>query len=327
MNIKTDKCNSVLVIEDNQSDFFLLEDFLIEKYHNIKITHSDDFQGAADFLTCNTFALVLLDLHLPDLSGLELIKKVLHHSSKTPVIILTGYSDINLAQKSLKLGVFDFLVKDEINPTLLHKSIEFALSRRSYIEQIEQEIHNYERLFNFSPQPTWLLDLNSLRIINANFSATSHYGYSLAKFKKMSFLDLHPKCEKEIVEKKMKANVKDKRNYDYTHVLQDGEHIDVKIYCGEVKKISQGDVIIVQTNDITETLKYIETIELQNEKLKSIAWTQSHEVRAPLAKILGIIDLINYQNETDPETQFLLEQLKASSCDLDQMIKKIVNKI
>jgi uncharacterized membrane protein YkgB len=47
----------------------------------------------------------------------------------------------------------------------------------------------------------------------------------------------------------------------------------------------------VQSNDISETLKHINTIEVQNAKLKNIAWTQSHVVR-PLSRILGIIDLI-----------------------------------
>jgi hypothetical protein len=53
----------------------------------------------------------------------------------------------------------------------------------------------------------------------------------------------------------------------------------------------------VQSNDISETLKHINTIEVQNAKLKNIAWTQSHVVRAPLSRILGIIDLIEGNGE------------------------------
>jgi hypothetical protein len=62
----------------------------------------------------------------------------------------------------------------------------------------------------------------------------------------------------------------------------------------------------VQSNDISETLKHINTIEVQNAKLKNIAWTQSHVVRAPLSRILGIIDLIEGETENFSEMLFWL---------------------
>ena len=80
----------------------------------------------------------------------------------------------------------------------------------------------------------------------------------------------------------------------------------------------------MQSNDVSETLKYINTIETQNEKLKGIAWTQSHLVRAPLARILGIINLIEMDAVNGDELQFFLKQLRVSSNELDDIIKKIV---
>jgi signal transduction histidine kinase len=72
-------------------------------------------------------------------------------------------------------------------------------------------------------------------------------------------------------------------------------------------------------------LKYIQTIEIQNEKLRSIAWTQSHEVRAPLSRILGIINMIELQPDDRDEVLFWLKQLRVSSNELDDMIKKTVH--
>jgi hypothetical protein len=65
----------------------------------------------------------------------------------------------------------------------------------------------------------------------------------------------------------------------------------------------------VQSNDISETLKHINTIEVQNAKLKNIAWTQSHVVRAPLSRILGIIDLIEGETENFSEMLFWLKAI------------------
>jgi hypothetical protein len=80
----------------------------------------------------------------------------------------------------------------------------------------------------------------------------------------------------------------------------------------------------VQSNDISETLKHINTIEVQNAKLKNIAWTQSHVVRAPLSRILGIIDLIEGETENFSEMLFWLKQLRISTNEMDGIVKRIV---
>ena len=68
---------------------------------------------------------------------------------------------------------------------------------------------------------------------------------------------------------------------------------------------------------------YIQHIQLQNEKLRNIAWTQSHVVRAPLARILGIINLIETEKENIEELIFWLKQLRVSSDEMDAIVKKI----
>ena len=82
--------------------------------------------------------------------------------------------------------------------------------------------------------------------------------------------------------------------------------------------------IIVQSNDVTEKLNHINTIEIQNKKLKNIAWTQSHEVRAPLSRILGIANIIETLREDPKKLSFWLEQLKNSSQEMDEIIAKTV---
>lgn len=76
--------------------------------------------------------------------------------------------------------------------------------------------------------------------------------------------------------------------------------------------------------DISETLHHINTIKMQNAKLRNIAWTQSHVVRAPISRILGIINLIEEEGENFNEIQFWLQQLKISTTEMDDIIKNIV---
>jgi len=199
---KAAKYLSVIILEDNDGDFVLIEDYLIEAYNTVKIIRCktfDDFVELKETKTDFNFDLILLDLHLPDKSGIQLIEKVLSIKLLVPIIILTGYAELTLAKESLKLGAEDFLIKDEISPGILLKSIEYALSRNLYIKHIQA----------------------------------------------------------------------------------------------------------------------------QNEKLRNIAWTQSHVVRAPLARILSIINLIETEKENLEDLMFWLKQLRISSDEMDAIVKKI----
>lgn len=83
--------------------------------------------------------------------------------------------------------------------------------------------------------------------------------------------------------------------------------------------------IIGAMQDITEIQNYIQTIEDHNSRLKDIAWTQSHVVRAPLARIMGLIDLLQNYPDIDEQTK-LLEHIIFSAKELDEIIRKITNK-
>ncbi len=77
--------------------------------------------------------------------------------------------------------------------------------------------------------------------------------------------------------------------------------------------------------DITSSVNYVKEIEAQNKKLMDIAWVQSHIVRAPLSRILGLVNLMTMdpQQETLNELMPLLYQ---SAVDLDDVIKEIIRK-
>lgn len=83
--------------------------------------------------------------------------------------------------------------------------------------------------------------------------------------------------------------------------------------------------IIGAMQDISEIQNYIQTIEDHNSRLKDIAWTQSHVVRAPLARIMGLIDLLQNYPEIEEQSQ-LLEHIIHSAKEMDEIIRSITNK-
>lgn len=81
--------------------------------------------------------------------------------------------------------------------------------------------------------------------------------------------------------------------------------------------------VSVTVSDLTERKKYEKEIEVQNEKLKKIAFIQSHQVRQPLANILGILSLINTSGMSDDD-KYMMKLLNMSSQQLDKVVRNIV---
>jgi|SRR6185503_1054583 len=75
-----------------------------------------------------------------------------------------------------------------------------------------------------------------------------------------------------------------------------------------------------------ERRKHAEVLERQNEKLEEISWMQSHVIRAPLARIKGLIPLINEAKESRAEREKMLEYLFSSANELDRVIEEITDK-
>jgi PAS domain S-box-containing protein len=111
----------------------------------------------------------------------------------------------------------------------------------------------------------------------------------------------------------------------YRIVLPDGRvrHIDSHAI---IKKSETGNVVsLIGTNrDVTEAVQVQEKIKMQNKVLREIAFIQSHEVRKPLANILGVIEILKVSGAiTELE---IFEHLVESAKELDQQIRAIVSK-
>lgn len=326
--IKDNQPLSILVIEDNLGDFVLLEDHLLEKFDTIKIFHKESFKSAIlTIKSSKKIDIILLDLVLPDLERETLTKNILMHTADIPVIILTGYSDIALARKTLSLGVSDFLIKDEINPEILYKSIIYSLERKNYIRGLKKTKKTYQDLFNLSPQPMWLYDISSLHFLDVNKAAITKYGYTIEEFKNMTIRDIIPKNKIKLFEDSLQLQ-ESNLFYGYAgifvHTLKSGKKINVEIYSSNIE-YNDTTVRLVLANDVTDKLRYVKKIEAQNLKLKNIAWTQSHVVRASLSRILGVIELIELEAFNSKDLPFLIKQLKVSGNEMDYVVRNIVN--
>ncbi|WP_264520560.1 PAS domain S-box protein [Flavobacterium sp. N1994] len=331
--MKTSKDNKpyqIVIIEDNPGDYTLIVNYLEEQFLSPKIFWAKNFKEAKKLVTDATICsdLILLDLSLPDKSGEELITEMFLLCPETPLIILTGLSDNTFGIKSLSLGISDYLIKDELDANLLYKSIIYNIERKKTLLQLATSEKRYSDLFHLSPQPMWVYDTVSLRFLDVNEAAEKHYGYSLQEFLGMTIKDIRPVEDIPEMHKRVEFLNENEGSHSlgtFRHKKKNGEIIYVEIQSNIIQfQDSIGRIILA--SDVTERLSYIEAIEKQNEKLKEIAWIQSHVVRAPLARMMSLIDIIKNFGIEENDSENLLNNLLISAEELDVIIKDITKK-
>ena len=120
--------SKILLIEDDISFCKLLEKFLTKKAYDVTIA----FSAAEARLAINkeSFDLILTDLRLPDSDGIALMTEFKNLNIKAPIVLMTGYSDVNTAVKAIKNGAADYISKP-FNPDEVLLVITNALQTRA----------------------------------------------------------------------------------------------------------------------------------------------------------------------------------------------------
>jgi len=126
----TKKTIRLLHVEDSPGEAEIIHKML-ESSPSLEfdLTHFTRLSEALNQLEPGRFDLALLDLSLPDSRGLDTFQKVHSRCPSTPVIVLTNHKDEDMGARAVELGAQDYLVKQDTEAPLLHRSICYALGR------------------------------------------------------------------------------------------------------------------------------------------------------------------------------------------------------
>ena len=130
--------NKVLVIDDDQAVLNYLNIFLLQT-GAFDVTTLANSTRAYDLLKANPYDLLLLDMDMPDVTGLDILKSIQDNNLDVETIVLTGVEDIELAVSAMKLGAVEYLVKPVDNERLL-TLINTVLENRRNQKIIDQEV-------------------------------------------------------------------------------------------------------------------------------------------------------------------------------------------
>jgi DNA-binding NtrC family response regulator len=107
--MKNNASRKILIVDDESEMRVALETTL--KREDYQLVCAEDGKQALDQFESHDFDLILTDVRMPKLSGLELLRAVKERSPKTPVVIMTAYGTIDNAVEAMKEGAFDYLIK------------------------------------------------------------------------------------------------------------------------------------------------------------------------------------------------------------------------
>jgi|GEM_PF-2226711 len=134
----------VLLIEDNDGDAVLIEKYL-ERIdddflpRNLNLRRERNLSDGFDVLRDEDIDLVLLDLGLPESSGIETLHKTVDEFEGVPVVVLTGLDDRRTAVRAIQEGAQDYLNKDKIDVEGLGRALRYATERRRREKKTERE--------------------------------------------------------------------------------------------------------------------------------------------------------------------------------------------
>ena len=122
---------NILLVEDDSDDAeFLRQSLVRHNARSVDITRTERISDAVSALRGARFDVVLLDLHLPDASGVECVEKLQHADSLVPIVVLSGHGDEDYAVEILNRGVQDYLVKWEGDGRIILRAIRYAIERK-----------------------------------------------------------------------------------------------------------------------------------------------------------------------------------------------------
>jgi PAS domain S-box-containing protein len=215
-----------------------------------------------------------------------------------------------------------FPFKDKEGNAVGVAGISTEVTNRKIAElSLKESEERFKTIFEENASPMYLFDPISKGFIDVNRAAEQYYGYSRQEFLKLKLEEIN--VSKIDLDDKIKLVKETKRQrYEFKNKMADGRVRDVEVF-SSVLNIGGKDLIHSIVHDITERNEYLKTIENQNKIFQEIAWEQSHVVRAPLARMMGLFGMIDETSLDKEERKFLRKEILNSAIEIDEIIKQI----
>jgi two-component system NtrC family sensor kinase len=271
MTETTQKTINVLVVEDDLVDRTQLERLLNRSTLPAKIITAGYLDGAIQLLKNTEVDVILLDLHLPDSTGLETLITLTKKHPKVSIIVTTGEGGDGLGLKAVACGAQDYLIKGEFDTQTLTKSILYSIERKRMSATLQETEDRYRRLHESMQDGFAQVDMSG-NIVSVNPPLLKMLGYLEQELLKLKFTNITPSkwtdYENNIIQKQILVRGYSDA-YEKEYIRKDGSvfPVELKTYLLRDKN-GKPEGMWAVIRDITDRKKAEEVLRSERNKAK-----------------------------------------------------------
>ncbi|MEJ2656142.1 MAG: response regulator [Desulfobacterales bacterium] len=298
---------TILLVDDEADLREVLDISLSDLGYNV-LTAEDGAQ-AVNILNKTHTPVVITDIKMPGIDGIELLRKIKSKNPETEVIMLTGHGDLELAIKSLKYEATDFITKP-INDDALEMALQRAfekISMREKLKELDRNRAMYDLFINELIQEDVMIIGSDYRILDINETLLKKLGLerkeAVGRYCYEITHRLLTPCSGEDHQCPLEETLRTRKPSTETHVHKDKDNKNVYYSISAYPLFENGEIIgaIELSRDITAEINTRQAM-MQQDKLASIGRLSAgvaHEINNPLTTILTTAMLI--QEDIDPK--------------------------
>ncbi len=185
----------ILVIDDEEGITYTFKKFLSDEGYSV--TTARDFDEALSSIAGTDFDVIFTDIILKGKSGIDVLKEIKERDIRCPVVMITGYPNIETASDAIRFGAFDYIPKPVRKEALLHVT-SVALQYKKLTDEKEKYRSNLEAIFKNINDAIIMVD-RELILLEMNDKASRICGFSRDAIGK-SFDSLPKKCNGKCLE-------------------------------------------------------------------------------------------------------------------------------
>lgn len=319
----------ILLIEDDEDDAFLIKEYLSDVKNFICLIdwEPNPELGKLKALKGN-YDLFLIDFYLGKSTGLSIIDFIKKNKILTPAILLTGRNDPQIDVEASRAGAFDYLVKSDLRPDILERSIRYSIKQGRIIRELDEKEKKYRSLFERSLDSIFLAN-SKFEILELNDSFLKFFGYNESEIESLHLRDIfsNPEHFEYCVEQLKETEVV--KDFEVTLVTKNNESKTCLFNCVFIP--DQADNFCCYQGIIRDLTfwKKAELDMMMAEKLSmtgKLARTIAHEIRNPLTNLnLALDSLSEGITEGKEELVLYTEIIQRSSSRIENLIGDLLN--
>jgi len=185
----------VLLVDDDEDDYLINSGLLSEiERASYDLDWASTYEEALNVISHNWHDVYLVDYRLGAYSGLDLIRKAIQSGCPAPMILLTGQGDSEVDIEAMKAGAMDYLVKGQLDASLLERSIRYAIKRKQAEEELRESEKRFQDVALSSADWIWEVDRNG-KYTFASGKVKELLGYDPEELTERTPFDLMPEGE------------------------------------------------------------------------------------------------------------------------------------